>query len=187
MTDHEATEPVIENTPPVGDELAGEELVPLALLQETEQKRDEYLDHYRRMAAEFDNYKKRQARLAEQQTQQAGERILKGLLPVLDDLERAVEAVAKEDVADGTRNGLTLVRNSLRDVVEREGMTAIDPVSLPFNPHEHEALLTQPTADAPEGSVLQVVQRGWKLGDRVVRPARVVVAAALHTESTEPE
>ena len=168
-------------TSEVVEEAAGSEPVAdlEARLGEAELKRDEYLDHYRRMAAEFDNYKKRQARLAEQQTQQAGERILRDLVPVLDDLERAVEAVAKEHVSDGTRNGLTLVGRSLNEVFTRQGMVAIDPAGVPFDPREHEALLTQPSSEVPEGTVLQVVQRGWRLGERVLRPARVVVSSSL--------
>jgi molecular chaperone GrpE len=95
---------------------------------------------------------------------------------VLDDLERAVEAFEvhdKEHVAEG----VALVHRALRGMLEREGLSEVAPEGEPFDPHLHEALLTQPS-DAPEGTVIQVVQKGFKLGDRVLRPARVVVAAA---------
>ena len=82
-----------------------------------------------------------------------------------------------EHVSDGTRNGLTLVGRSLNEVFVRHGMVAIDPAGVPFDPREHEALLTQPSSEVPEGTVLQVVQRGWRLGERVLRPARVVVSS----------
>jgi molecular chaperone GrpE len=151
------------------------ELDPIADL---ERQRDEYLDHLRRLAADFDNYKKRQARLAEQQTAQAGARILRSLLPVLDDLERSLDALAKAGVDETLRGGVVLTARALRDVLAREGLAEIAPEGAAFDPREHEALMAQPSADVPEGTVLAVVQAGWRLGDQVLRPARVVVASA---------
>jgi molecular chaperone GrpE len=142
-----------------------------------EAKRDEYLDDLRRLAAEFDNYKKRQARLGEQMQATANERLVRDLLPVLDDLERALEAFADHSPA-AVQEGVALVHRSLRTTLEKEGLTEIDPEGGVFDPHEHEALALQPAAHVEEGTVLEVVQRGFRLGDRVVRPARVVVATA---------
>ena len=159
----------VEREPAAGDDLA-------ARLTAVEAERDEYLDQLRRVAAEFDNYKKRVAREQEGLVQRAGERLIRDLLPVLDDLERAVDAFAvhdKEHVAEG----VALVHRALRGTLEREGLQEVAPEGEPFDPHRHEALLTQPS-DAPEGTVIQVVQKGFVLGDRVLRPARVVVAAA---------
>jgi molecular chaperone GrpE len=138
-------------------------------------ERDEYLDHYRRIAAEFDNYKKRMAREQQGMMQRATERLVADLLPVLDDLERAVDAFAEHDAAH-VREGVELVHRALRTLLEKEGLAEIDPLGAAFDPHQHEALLQQPS-DAPEGSVIQVLQRGFRLGERVVRPARVIVAA----------
>ena len=135
-------------------------------------------DRLLRLAADFDNYKKRQARLAEQQTAQAGARILRGLLPVLDDLERSLDALAKGAVDETLTGGVALTARALRDVLEREGMAEIAPDGAVFDPREHEAIMAQPTADAAEGTVLAVVQAGWRLGEQVLRPARVVVATA---------
>jgi molecular chaperone GrpE len=138
-------------------------------------ERDEYLDHYRRIAAEFDNYKKRMAREQQALVQRAGERLVVDLLPVLDDLERAVDAFAdhsKEHVAEG----VSLVHRALRTLLEKEGLIEVDPTGEAFDPHRHEALLQQPSP-APEGTVIQVLQRGFLLGERVVRPARVIVSA----------
>ena len=137
-------------------------------------QRDEYLDHYRRIAAEFDNYKKRMAREQLTLVQRAAERLVSDLLPVLDDLERAVDAFAdhsKEHVAEG----VALVHRALRTLLVKEGLVELDPTGEPFDPHRHEALLAQP-ADAAEGTVIQVLQKGFVLGDRVIRPARVIVA-----------
>jgi molecular chaperone GrpE len=161
---------------------AGEEPAPGAgapdVIADLERQRDEYLDHLRRLAADFDNYKKRQARLAEQQTAQAGARILRSLLPVLDDLERSLDALAKAGVDETLRGGVLLTARALRDVLAREGLAEIAPDGETFDPREHEALMAQPSAEVPEGTVLAVVQAGWRLGEQVLRPARVVVASA---------
>jgi molecular chaperone GrpE len=145
---------------------------------ELERQRDEYLDHLRRLAADFDNYKKRQARLAEQQTAQAGARVLRALLPLLDDLEGSLDAHAKAGVDESLAGGVALTSRALRDVLVREGMAEIAPDGETFDPREHEAIMAQPTADAAEGTVLAVVQAGWRLGEQVLRPARVIVATA---------
>jgi molecular chaperone GrpE len=133
---------------------------------------------------------------------------VKQLLPMLDDLERAAEAAAQQpvrndDPADGVRegrearatgdlvaDGIRLVQRSLADMLSREGLVEIDTVGA-FDPHTQEALLSQPS-DEPEGTVIQVLQKGYRLGDHVLRPARVVVSAGLpevgppaHRESTD--
>jgi molecular chaperone GrpE len=105
----------------------------------------------------------------------AHERLVKELLPVLDDLERALEA-ARDSGTRSVEEGVRLVHRELKAALDREGLAEIE-TNGRFDPHVHEALLTQPS-EAEEGSVLEVIQRGYKLGDRVLRPARVVVAAA---------
>src|SRR3954447_9780327 len=135
-------------------------------ITELEQERDSYLDHLRRLAADFDNYKKRQARLAEQQTAQARARILRSLLPVLDDLDRSLDALTKAGVDETLRGGVGLTSRALRELLTREGLAEIAPDGLVFDPREHEALMAQPTADAAEGTVLAVVQPGWRLGEQ---------------------
>jgi molecular chaperone GrpE len=148
-----------------------------AQVAEAEARAEAQLDQLRRLAADFDNYKKRQARDREQLTAQANERLVRDLLPVLDDLERAVEAFEAHD-AEKVREGVALVHRALRTILEREGISEIDPDGERFDPHEHEALTTQAVDGVEEGTVLQVIQRGFKLGDRVVRPARVIVASS---------
>jgi molecular chaperone GrpE len=131
-------------------------------------------DSYLRLAADFDNYRKRTAREHAELTQRANERLLNELLPVLDDLERALEAAAEHEEAK-LEEGVRLVHRSLLGLVERHGLTEIDTEGA-LDPHVHEALLAQPGEGAEEGSVLQVLQKGYRLGDKVVRPARVIVA-----------
>ncbi len=99
---------------------------------------------------------------------------MKELLPILDDLERALVAATEHQEA-ALEDGVRLVHQSLENLLARQGLQEIDAAGM-FDPHMHEALLSQPS-EAAEGSVIDVVQKGYMLGDRVVRPARVVVAA----------
>lgn len=144
-----------------------------ARLVEAETKRDEYLDDLRRVAADFDNFRKRAAREQEGIVSRAGERLLRELLPVLDDLERALEAAAEHEEAK-LEEGVRLVERRLREVVLGAGLVEI-PTDGRFDPHVHEALSAQP-AEADEGTIIQVLQKGYELGDHVLRPARVVVS-----------
>jgi molecular chaperone GrpE len=105
----------------------------------------------------------------------AHERLVKELVPVLDDLERALEAAEAHEEAK-LEEGVALVARSFADILRKEGLQEI-PTDGKFNPHVHEALLSQPS-DEDEGSVIEVIQKGYRLGDRVIRPARVVIAAA---------
>jgi len=132
-------------------------------------------DRLLRLAADFDNYKKRVTRERDELMTLANERLVKELLPVLDDLERALVAAAEHEEAR-LEEGVRLVHRALEALLERNGVKEIDTAGA-FDPHRHEALLAQPS-EAAEGSVIDVVQKGYTLGDRVIRPARVVVAAA---------
>jgi molecular chaperone GrpE len=142
-------------------------------LAEAEAQRDEYLNDLKRLAADFENYRKRAARDQENLVARAHERLVKELLPVLDDLERALEAAVQHEEAR-LEEGVRLVHRELLEVLAREGLVEIATDGR-FDPHVHEALLQQPS-EAEEGSVIEVLQKGYRLGDRVLRPARVVVA-----------
>ena len=139
-----------------------------------EAERDEYLNDLKRVAAEFENYRKRVLRDQESLVARAHERLVRELLPVLDDLERALAAAEEHEEAK-LEEGVRLVHRELKDALDREGVAEIETEGH-FDPHVHEALLSQPS-EAEEGSVLEVLQKGYKLGDHVLRPARVVVAA----------
>jgi molecular chaperone GrpE len=142
-------------------------------LAKTEQERDEYLADLQRVAADFENYRKRVARDQEKLTARAHERLVKELLPVLDDLERALEAAAEHEEAK-LEDGVRLVHRELKEALAKEGLVEID-TNGQFDPHKHEALLTQPSEEN-EGAIIEVLQKGYRLGDRVVRPARVVIS-----------
>ena len=143
-------------------------------LAELEAERDTAIADLQRVAADFDNYRKRTARDQEALVARAHERLVKELLPVLDDLERALDAAAKHEEVE-LEEGVRLVHRELSHVLAQEGLVAIESDGR-FDPHEHEALLTQPS-EAEEGAILEVIQKGYRLGDRVLRPARVVVSA----------
>jgi molecular chaperone GrpE len=139
---------------------------------------EELIDTLQRLQAEFDNYRKRAARDQESLVARAHERLVKELLPVLDDLERALVAAEQHEEAK-LEEGVRLVHRALAGALQREGLAEIE-TNGKFDPHVHEALLTQPS-EAEEGSVLEVLQKGYRLGDRVLRPSRVVVAGPKET------
>ncbi len=146
----------------------------VAELESARRERDEYLDALQRLKAEFDNYRKRVVREQEVARERAAERLVKDLLPLLDDLERAVEhAVEHGEVT--LAEGVRLVHRGLVSMLTREGLQEVETEGA-FDPHTQEALLSQPSEE-PEGTVIQVVQKGYRLGDRVLRPARVVVSS----------
>ncbi len=174
MTDEnveqEAVEPVIEQEvtePAVGP------------VEAVARERDEYLDALQRLKAEFDNYRKRVARDQQELAARAHERLMKELVPVLDDLERALEAATEHEEAR-LEEGVRLVHRSLADLLAREGLSEVATDGR-FDPHSQEALLSQPS-DQEEGTVIQVLQKGYLLGDRVLRPARVVISAGPQQE-----
>jgi molecular chaperone GrpE len=173
VTDERALEPteVEPDHQGAGEEEPAEETPPAESAEEAAPAPDEA---YLRLAADFDNYRKRVAREQAELSQRANERLLHELLPVLDDLERALEAAAEHEEAK-LEEGVRLVHRSLLELVERHGLSEIDTDGL-FDPHVHEALLAQPGEGAEEGSVLQVLQKGYRLGGKVLRPARVIVA-----------
>ena len=142
-------------------------------LAEVERERDEYLNDLKRVAADFENYRKRVARDQEGLVARAHERLVKELLPVLDDLERALEAAAQHEEAK-LEEGVRLVHRELLEALAREGLVEVE-TDGQFDPHVHEALLSQPS-EQEDGSVVEVLQKGYRLGDRVLRPARVVVS-----------
>jgi molecular chaperone GrpE len=142
-------------------------------LESVTRERDEYLDALQRLKAEFDNYRKRVARDQRELTARAHERLMKELVPVLDDLERALDAVGNHEEAK-LEEGVRLVHRAFADALAREGLVQIE-TDGKFDPHTQEALLSQPS-DEEEGNVIQVLQKGYTLGDRVLRPARVVVS-----------
>jgi molecular chaperone GrpE len=141
---------------------------------EAEAKRDEYLELARRTQADFENYRKRTAKDLSAAGARAKLGLVRDLLPVVDNLERALESAESQD---GLAEGVRLVLTDLQGVLAREGVKAVEPAGERFDPTVHEALSTRPEDGADPGVVLDVVQKGYRMGDTVVRPARVVVSS----------
>ena len=150
-----------------------------ALLADTQRERDEYLDLAKRTKADFENFRKRMTSEVLAAGARGKAEVLRDVLPVLDDLERALQAAGLDpegDSEDGLAHGVLLVFRSLRDALMRNGIEALDPQGEKFDPNLHEALSTQPADGAEPGTVVEVMQKGYRLGEQLIRPARVVVA-----------
>lgn len=143
-------------------------------------------DKYLRSMAELDNVRKRARKDNEEARIDAQSRVLREMLPVIDNLERAVAHAAQSgDGASGVLEGIQLVLRQFAQALERCNVHAIEARGLPFDPTQHEAVSQIVTADAPAGSVVEVMQTGYRIGERLLRPALVVVAKAP-PEDAEP-
>jgi molecular chaperone GrpE len=150
-----------------------------ALLAEAEQQRDEYLDLARRTKADFENFRKRMTAEVQAASVRGKSEVIREVVPVLDDLERALQAAGLDpegDSEDGLAHGVLLVFRSLRETLTRNGIEVVDPRGERFDPQWHEALSTQAVEGTEAGTVLEVLQKGYRLGEQLVRPARVVVS-----------
>ena len=150
-----------------------------SLLADTQRERDEYLDLAKRTKADFENFRKRMVAETAAAKARGKADLIREVVPVLDDLEQALEAAGLDpegDSPDGLAHGVLLVFRSLREALARNGVEPVDPKGEAFDPQHHEALSTLPGSGAEPGTVVEVVQKGYRLGDQLVRPARVVVA-----------
>jgi molecular chaperone GrpE len=145
-------------------------------------ERDELRDRLLRTAAEFDNYRKRTERERREQAEYAAADLIRDLLPVVDDLERAVAAPVEpgpgaERIA-AYRDGLDLIRRQFLEILKRRGVEALDVVGQPFDPQWHEALAQEPANGRPDGEITAEIRRGYRMGQRLLRAALVKVAQA---------
>ena len=154
-------------------------------LQAQAAKADEYRDQLLRTAADLDNYKKRAAREKQEAIKFANESLLGKLIPVLDNFDMALTAVSNAqggtDQAgntDSLQQGVSMIQQQLRQALADAGLEEINASGQPFDPNYHEAVSQQESADVPEGHVVQQLRKGFKLRDRLLRPATVVVAKA---------
>jgi len=164
--------------PPAGDADQIEEDFD-ALLADVQRERDEYLDLAKRTKADFENFRKRMAAETQAAAARGKGELARDVVPVLDDLERALEAAGLDpegDSPDGLAHGVLLVFRSLREALARIGIEAVDPQGEKFDPQFHEALSTQPTDGVEPGVIVEVVQKGYRLDEQLIRPARVVVS-----------
>jgi len=143
--------------------------------EEQQQQPEEQDDRLLRLAADFENYKKRAARERQEYVRLANERLIAELIPILDDLERALSAAEQHEEGQ-LEEGVRLVHRSLAAALQKEGLVEIE-TNGAFDPNVHEALLSQPDDEKESGDILDVIQKGYRIGDKVVRPARVIVVA----------
>lgn len=162
---------------------ASEEAVPLSeeerlaaenedLKTQLEKEKKEYLF----LMAEFDNFRKRTMKEKSEIIRNSGEKVFKGLLPVVDDMERALKASESSDDADAMREGMRLIYNKLRKYMEQNGVKEFDPDDNDFDADRHEAISAVPVPDeAQKGKILDTVEKGYMINDKVLRHAKVVV------------
>jgi molecular chaperone GrpE len=177
----------VEVTPGAGDEEASALKAQLELSQqlgrETQKKLEDVHDRWVRAAADLENYRKRAQKEREEVQKFGVERLVKDLLPVMDNLDRALAAAAADDPLVA---GVKLVRASFEQALGRHGVKGFSALGQPFDPARHEALMQVPSADAAPGTVVVEHARGFTLNDRLVRPAMVGVAVAPPRDSNEP-
>lgn len=149
-----------------------------ALVEQIAAERDSMRNDLQRVAADFENYKKRAAQQREQSTAAAETRLLGELLGVIDDTERAIDHATRDDATlAAATDALTTVHARLNGVVSTHGLVRIETVGTIFDPNLHDALMLQAGPNGePDDTILQEVQSGWRVGDRVLRHARVIVA-----------
>ncbi len=156
---------------------AGAEMERLrAELDAAQTQASDHLASLQRTAADFANFRRRTAEDRERELGLASESLLRKLLAVADDFDRALEAMPAELRGAGWIEGIVLVDRKLRQLLESEGVTPIEVIGRPFDPHEHEAVASFPAPERPDGEVVAEVQRGYRVRDRVLRPAKVVIA-----------
>ena len=140
---------------------------------------------WQRTAADFANYKRRTEQDREQSLGLANEALLSKLLVIVDDFDRAIANMPPELRGMGWADGIAAIDRKLRLLLDSEGLTPIEAVGKPFDPHEHEAVVQEETAQVPEGTVTSELQRGYRIRDRVLRPSMVAVAKSPETTTDQ--
>ena len=142
-------------------------------LEELRRERDALQDRLLRTAAEFDNYRKRMDRERRELSEYTAGEVIKDLLPTIDNLERALQAAAQDDPL---RKGVELIHRQMLDMLRKRGVTPIETLGADFDPNFHQAVIHEESTEHREGEVMEELQRGYVVGDRLLRPAMVKVA-----------
>ena len=145
-------------------------------VEQLQKERDDYYDRLLRKTAEFDNYRKRTDRERVQLADAAAADLLKELLPLVDDLERAIKADAGSEGTASIRRGVELILKQLVETLRKRGVTPIEALGADFDPHFHQAVAHEPAEGHRDNEVIEEFSRGYMLGDRLLRPAMVKVA-----------
>jgi len=153
------------------------EVVEAEHYRELQEQYEQLNNKYLRLAAEFDNYKKRMDREFTRRVQFANEEFLREILPILDDLERAMESSGEGEEDEATlKSGIELVQENFKNILKRRGVEAIESVGQPFDPELHDAVMVQESDKHDSETVIREFEKGYKLGDKVLRHAKVVVS-----------
>ncbi len=156
-------------------------------LMEKAAKSTEHWEKVLRLTADFDNFKKRASRDRLEAIKYANEALIERLLPIMDNFEMALLAANQENTSiESLKVGVNMIHTQLKNLLEESGLQEIDALGKPFDPSIHEALSQKVTEDAEEGHVIEQSRKGYKLKERLVRPASVVVAAKAGEETGEP-
>lgn len=147
-----------------------------ARAEAAERDRDQYLTMLKSKTAEFENYQKRQRRIQEEESRYAQYDFALGLLPILDNLERATAAAKQAGETGPLVQGVAMVETQFLDLLRRFGVTRIDALGKPFDPHLHQAVMQQPSTEHPPHTVVNVFAPGYTMHERVLRPAQVAVS-----------
>jgi molecular chaperone GrpE len=142
---------------------------------ELRREKDALQDRLLRTAAEFDNYRKRMDRERRELSEYAASDVLLEILPIIDNFERALQAPASADT-ESFRKGIELIHKQMLDLLRKRGVTTVDALGADFDPNFHQAVIHEASDEHREGEVMQELQRGYMLGDRLLRPAMVKVA-----------
>jgi molecular chaperone GrpE len=145
-------------------------------VDDLQRQRDDYYDRLLRKTAEFDNYRKRVERDRQAMSESVAADLFRDLLPLVDDLERALKADAPNEAAGAYRHGVELIHRQLLELLRKRGVRPIDAVGTDFDPHYHQAVSYEPIEGHRDGEVIEEFARGYMLGDRLLRPAMVKVA-----------
>jgi molecular chaperone GrpE len=143
---------------------------------ELQRQRDEYYDLLLRKSAEFDNYRKRVERERQTLAEATAASVVEDLLPLMDDLERALQADAGSEGADAYRRGVELIHRQLDELLRKRGVEPIEAVGEDFDPHLHQAVTYDPVEGRRDGEIVEEFRKGYRLGDRLLRPSMVRVA-----------
>jgi molecular chaperone GrpE len=162
---------------PAGESAASTAAAGQDEIEKVRRERDSFYDRLLRQAAEFENYRKRVERERRDQAEYAAADVLRSLLPLVDGMERALAAPAPPG-AEPYRKGVEIIHRQMLDLLGRHGVTPVEAVGSRFDPHLHEAVIHEISPDHGDDEVIEELQRGYRLGDRLLRPAMVKVAKA---------
>lgn len=176
MTEQPKETPALPQDGTPDPEAAGQDVAADDPVAQLKRERDEDHDRLLRLTAEFDNYRKRTERERSTLAESASSDLIKELLPLVDDMERALKAEATADGAETYRRGVELIHRQLMDILRKRGVRPIEALGADFDPYYHQAVAYDPADGQRDGEIIEEFRRGYMLGDRLLRPSMVKVA-----------